>query len=92
MKIKENDPVIVSAVRTPIGDFGKSLCPVLHEGLAVTVLKEVCSRVDFPKDLLDDIYWGVVMLRSDENGLARGAGLNAGILEDVSAVQVSRAS
>ena len=91
MKIKENDPVIVSAVRTPIGDFGKSLCPVLHEGLAVTVLKEVCSRVDFPKDLLDDIYWGVVMLRSDENGLARGAALKAGIPEHVSAVQVNRA-
>ncbi len=88
---KENDPVIVSAVRTPIGAFGEGLRPVLHEHLAVTVLKEVCDRVDFPKDLLDDVYWGVVMLRSDENGLARGAVLKAGIPERVSAVQVNRA-
>ncbi len=88
---KENDPVIVSAVRTPIGAFGGGLRPVLHEHLAVTVLKEVCDRVDFPKELLDDVYWGVVMLRSDENGLARGAVLKAGIPERVSAVQVNRA-
>jgi len=91
MNIKENDPVIVSAVRTPIGGFGGSLRSVLHEGLAVTVLKEVCERVDFPKDQLDDVYWGVAMLRSDENGLARGSVLKAGIPDHVSAVHVNRA-
>jgi len=91
MKYSENEPVIVSAVRTPIGYFGGSLRPVLHEQLAVTVLKEVCERVEFAKDLLDEVYWGVVMLRSDENGLARGAVLKAGIPECVSAVHVNRA-
>jgi acetyl-CoA C-acetyltransferase len=91
MENKANDPVIVSAVRTPIGGFGGSLRSMLHEGLAVTVLKAVCERVEFPKDLLDDVYWGVVMLRSDENGLARGAVLKAGIPEHVSAVHVNRA-
>ena len=91
MSNKENDPVIVSAVRTPIGVFGGSLRRVSHEHLAVTVLKAVCERVDFPKDVLDDVYWGSVMPRSDENGLARGAVLKAGIPEHVSAVQVNRA-
>jgi|FLOH01.1.fsa_nt_gi acetyl-CoA C-acetyltransferase len=91
MNNKENDPVIVSAVRTPIGEFGGSLRPVLHEHLAVTVLKAVCERVDFPRDVLEDVYWGTVMVRSDENGLARGATLKAGIPEHVSAVQVNRA-
>jgi acetyl-CoA C-acetyltransferase len=91
MTISKNDPVIVSAVRTPIGDFGGSLRNVSHEQLATTVLKAVCERVDFPKDLLGDVYWGVVMVRSDENGLARSAVLNAGIPEKVSAVQVNRA-
>ena len=91
MSTKATDPVIVSAVRTPIGDFGGSLRSVLHEGLAVTVLKEVVSRVDFPINELGDVYWGVVMLRSDENGLARGACLKAGLPEHVSAVQVNRA-
>jgi acetyl-CoA C-acetyltransferase len=91
MSLEENTPVIVSAVRTPIGAFGGSLRPLSHEALAVTVLKAVCERADFPKELLDDVYWGTVMVRSDENGLARGALLKAGIPEHVSAVQVNRA-
>lgn len=87
----KNEPVIVSAVRTPIGDFGGAFKSLSHEQLAATILHEVCDRVNFPKDQLDDVYWGVVMTRSDENGLARGAVLKAGIPEHVSAVQVNRA-
>ena len=89
--MKDRDPVIVSAVRTPIGSFGGALKDVLHERLAATVMEEVCKRVNFPKEELDDIYWGVVMVRSDENGLARSAALTAGIPDYVSAVQVNRA-
>ena len=85
------DPIIVSAVRTPIGDFGQSLRDVSHTKLAALVMDEVCKRADFPKEELDDVYWGVVMLRSDENGLARCAALEAGIPEHVSAVHVNRA-
>jgi acetyl-CoA C-acetyltransferase len=63
----------------------------LHEKLASTVMDEVCKRANFPKENIDDIYWGVVMVRSDENGLARCAALKAGIPEHVSAVHVNRA-
>ena len=87
----KRDPIIVSAVRTPITSFGGALRDVLHEQLASTVMAAVCDRVNFPKDKLDDIYWGVVMVRSDENGLARSAALSAGIPDHVSAVQVNRA-
>jgi acetyl-CoA C-acetyltransferase len=87
----KSDPVIVSAVRTPIGSFGGSLRNLSHTELAALVMGEVCSRVSFAKEQLDDIYWGVVMPRSDENGLARGAALKAGIPEHVSAVQINRA-
>jgi acetyl-CoA C-acetyltransferase len=89
--VNDRDPVIVSAVRTPIGSFGGSLRDILHERLAATVMEEVCKRVNFPKEELDDIYWGVVMVRSDENGLARSAALTAGIPDHVSAVQINRA-
>lgn len=85
------DPVIVSAVRTPIGSFGGVFRNLLHVELASIVMEEVCKRVNFPKEELDDIYWGVVMPRSDENGLARSAALKAGIPDYVSAVQVNRA-
>lgn len=89
--MEPTDPIIVSAVRTPITDFGGALRDVLHEKLASTVMDEVCKRVNFPRERLADIYWGVVMLRSDENGLARCAALRAGIPEHVSAVHVNRA-
>ena len=87
----KRDPIIVSAVRTPIASFGGALREVLHERLASTVMAEVCDRVNFPKEKLGDVYWGVVMTRSDENGLARCAALKAGIPEHVSAVHVGRA-
>ncbi len=89
--MEKTDPIIVSAVRTPIGSFGGSLRAALHEHLASTVMAEVCERVSFPKEKLDDVYWGVVMTRSDENGLARCAALKAGIPDFVSAVHVGRA-
>jgi acetyl-CoA C-acetyltransferase len=91
MLTREREPAIVSAVRTPIGSFGGSLKDVVHERLAAMVMDEVCKRVNFPKEELDDVYWGVVMVRSDENGLARSAALIAGIPDDVSAVQINRA-
>ena len=87
----KNDPIIVSAVRTPIGDFGGSLRDVSHTKLATLVLHEVCNRVGFPKEEVEDVYWGVVMPRSDENGLARAAVLEAGFPDYVSTAQVNRA-
>jgi acetyl-CoA C-acetyltransferase len=87
----KRDPIIVSAVRTAIGDFGSALRDISHTELATLVMREVCERIDFPKHELGDVYWGTVMLRSDENGLARCATLKAGIPEEVSAVQLSRA-
>lgn len=87
----KRDPIIVSAVRTAIGDFGGALRDISHTDLATLVMGEVCERVNFPKHELGDVYWGTVMLRSDENGLARCAALKAGIPEEVSAVQLSRA-
>lgn len=87
----KKEPIIVSAVRTPIGVFGGSLRDISHSKLATLVMDEACKRVGFPKEDLDDVYWGVVMPRSDENGLARGAVLEAGIPDHVSAVQVNRA-
>ncbi|BBO81163.1 acetyl-CoA acetyltransferase [Desulfosarcina ovata subsp. sediminis] len=86
-----HDPVIVSAVRTPIGSFGGAFKNQTHTNLASIVMDEVCKRADFPKDRIDDIFWGIVMQRCDENGLARGAALKAGIPEETSAAQINRA-
>jgi acetyl-CoA acetyltransferase len=62
------DPVIVSAVSAPIGTSGGVLRDVLNVDLAAKVMDEVCRRSAFPKEELDDVYWGVAMVRSDKNG------------------------
>ena len=87
----KRDAIIVSAARTPIGDFGGAFKGVLHTKLASRVMDEVCRRANFPKEDLDDVYWGVVMVRSDENGVARAAALEAGIPDHVSTAQLNRA-
>jgi len=55
------------------------------------VMGEVCQRINFPKEEIGDVYWGVVMVRSDENGLTRCAALKAGLPVQASAVQMNRA-
>lgn len=87
----ERNPIIVSAVRTPIGDFGGSLRDVSHTKLAALVMDEVCRRANFPKEDIDDVYWGIVMPRSDENGVGRAAALEAGIPDYVPTAQLNRA-
>jgi acetyl-CoA C-acetyltransferase len=90
-KKDKRDPIIVSAVRSPVGSFGGALRDVLHVDLAAQVMKSVCERVNFPKEKLDDVFWGVVMQRGDENSLARDAELKSGIPYTTPVVQVSRA-
>ncbi len=87
----KNDPIIVSAARTPIGAFGKSLRERTHTQLATLVMSEVCRRINFPKEEFDDVYWGIVMARSDENGVGRDAALTAGIPDHVPTAQLNRA-
>lgn len=48
-------------------------------GLAALLMDEVCNKISFLEKDLNDIYWGVVMVRSDENVLARCTALKAGI-------------
>ena len=89
--MNKRDPIIVSAVRTPIGDFGGALRDVSHTKLAALVMGELCRRANFPKEDVNDVYWGIVMPRSDENGAARAAVLEAGFPDYVSTAQVNRA-
>jgi acetyl-CoA C-acetyltransferase len=89
--MNKRDPIIISAVRTAIGDFGGALRNVSHTQLAGAVMSEVCTRAGFPKDRVEDIIWGVVMPRSDENGIARAASLGAGFPPVVGSAQLNRA-
>lgn len=50
--------VIVSAARTAIGEFGKSLRKLLTAKLGARVTKEVLERKGIEPKGIDEIQWG----------------------------------
>jgi acetyl-CoA C-acetyltransferase len=86
-----NDVVIVSACRTPIGKFGGVFKDLRAHTLAALVLKEVLKRAgNLDPSLLDDIYLGDCVQCPDEANTARTAALKAGIPVEVPAATIQR--
>jgi acetyl-CoA C-acetyltransferase len=56
--MKENDVIIVSAVRTPFGKFDGVLKSILSMDLGVHVLKEVISRIGLNPEDVNEVYYG----------------------------------
>ena len=61
------DVVIVSAVRTPIGKFGKSLGNVPAVKLGETAIKEAVKRAGIKVDQIDK----VILTRSEERRVGK---------------------
>lgn len=86
-----DDPiVIVSATRTPIGAYGKSLKNVSSGHLASRVIKEALQRVNIPAEEVDEVILGEVRQTTESSNVARVAALRAGIPERVTAFTVNR--
>ena len=85
------DVVIVSGCRTPIGSFGGSLRDVMPGELARLVIVEAMKRAGIEGDQVDEVIFGHVIPRTDENNLvARLGALLAGIPDTVPAHGVIR--
>jgi len=82
-------PVIVSACRTPIGKFGKSLVGVGAARLGAAVIKEAVARAGVkPKDVGDVIMGNVISSGLGQN-VARQAAIYAGLPAQVGSVSVN---
>ncbi len=86
----DNDVVIISACRTPIGSFGQSLRDVKAYELAALVMKEALRRANVDGAALSDVIFGNCMMGSDEANVARTAALKAGIPVEVPATSIQR--
>jgi len=76
---KRKEVVIVSAVRTPIGDFGGSLRDVSALQLGKTVVDEAVLRATgLEKEAVEEIIFGNCSQRSDEPNIARCIALESG--------------
>ena len=86
-----NEAYIVSGCRTAIGKFGGGLKDVKTGELVRIVIEEAMRRADISGDVVDEVIFGQVVPRTDENCLAARLGaLQAGLPYTVPAAGVIR--
>ncbi|HRI09084.1 MAG TPA: acetyl-CoA C-acyltransferase [Nannocystaceae bacterium] len=84
-------PVIVAAVRTPIGRFRGSLAPVRADDLAAKVVRAIAERNSAAMEQLEDVYFGAANQAGEDNrNVARMAALLAGLPVEVPGATVNR--
>jgi 3-oxoadipyl-CoA thiolase len=84
-------PVIIDAIRTPIGSFGGVLAPVRPDDLAAHVLKAIINRNKLDPALVEEVYLGCANQAGEDNrNVARMATLLAGFPVEVAAVTFNR--
>ncbi|MBZ4660803.1 MAG: acetyl-CoA C-acetyltransferase, partial [Desulfacinum sp.] len=77
--------VIVSAVRTPVGSFGKSLAAIPAVTLGVTAVREALKRIALSPDQVDEVILGNVLQAAQGQNPARQVAVHAGIPHQVPA-------
>ena len=81
-------PVIVSALRTPVGNFGGALKDISAPQLAAHAVRAALERIDLPADAVDEVLLGCVW-RGPWADPARQAALADGIPNEVPATTVN---
>lgn len=89
--IAERDVVVVSGVRTAIGDYGGSLKDVPLARLAAEVVREAVARAGVEPRMVDHVVFGnVIHTEPRDHYLARVAAVDAGLPVEVPAVTLNR--
>jgi len=84
-------PVIIDAIRTPIGALGGILSAVRPDDLAAHVLKAILERNRLDPALVEEVYLGCANQAGEDNrNVARMALLLAGLPVEVAGVTINR--
>jgi len=83
-------PVILSAVRTPIGKFQGGLAPLFAPQLGAQVVAEAVRRAGIEPQQVDEIIMGNVVQAGLGQNPARQAGLRGGLHPRVAAMTVNK--
>jgi 3-oxoadipyl-CoA thiolase len=84
-------PVVLSAVRTPVGRYGGALSGVRPDDLAATAISAAVERAGVDAAEIEDVYFGCANQAGEDNrNVARMAALLAGLPESVAGVTVNR--
>lgn len=84
------EPVIISAVRTPIGKFQGSLSPFSATDLGAIVVREAVKRAGIEPGAVDEIIMGNVISAGLGQNPARQAGLKGGLDNRVAAMTINK--
>jgi acetyl-CoA C-acetyltransferase len=84
------EPVILSAVRTPIGKFQGSLTPLSATDLGAIVVREAVKRAGIEPEAVDEIIMGNVISAGLGQNPARQAGLKGGLDNRVAAMTINK--
>ncbi len=84
-------PVIVEAVRTPLGQEDGAFADVRAEDLSIPLVEEILARTGLSGVDVDDLLWGCAQQRGEQgNNLARVIALLSDLGESVPASTVNR--
>lgn len=86
----DHDPVILSAVRTPIGRFLGALSPLSATQLGTIAIREAVKRANVSVEQIDEVIMGNVVTAGEGQAPARQAALHSGIPDDVPAVTINK--
>jgi len=85
-----NEPVIISATRTPVGKFLGSLKGFSATALGAIVVREAVKRAGVKPEDVDEVIMGCVIQAGLGQNPARQAALRGGLPNTVSAVTVNK--
>jgi len=84
-------PVIVDAIRTPIGALGGILASLRPDDIAALVIKSILQRNQFDPALVEEVFFGCANQAGEDNrNVARMAALLSGLPLEVGGVTVNR--
>ena len=84
-------PVVLSAVRTPVGRYGGVLSGERPDDLAAVVIAAAVERAGIPGEAIEDVYFGAANQAGEDNrNVARMGALLAGLPESVAGVTLNR--
>ncbi|MBQ4340819.1 MAG: acetyl-CoA C-acetyltransferase [Firmicutes bacterium] len=82
--------VIVSAVRTPVGNFGGALKELTAARLGEIVVKEALKRIDLKPEMVEELIFGCVLQGGLGQNVARQVCLKAGLPIEVPALTINK--
>jgi acetyl-CoA C-acetyltransferase len=88
--MKDNDAVIVSAARTPIGKFQGTFQSIPAPELGATAIRAAVARSGIDPAAVDEVLMGNVLQAGVGQAPARQAAIGAGIPSSVSATTVNK--